>query len=886
MNGHNLFSSLGDLDRIPAMIGFHFFFTLGCLMATAPSGDLPMLKIFTHEPGVYKVHFEELNLNHDANRPLQSSRIGLFNEGKPVPIWLEDGGDGTFGPGDWFEFQADVLHGEHSFFHEYSSVNVFILSFEEEQPQRMQPFSLSGDPSQGIDEDHDLCFRGVFRMEIDSLLGRFRVEKNQPHELWFWHKLTCTDQSPFEQEFDLPDLNESGEFELRIGLRGWSQLPPQFSDKLDHVVHVSLNGNRLEDLSWDGASEYQHGFTELPVSMLSRGKNKIRLEVPYRKDAETGGVLIDVSLLNWLEIKYPKSSVASAHAQSRFMPVDSHHGVACLRTHLNEGVLAFGQNGSRWRVDGGSKSRAGRPGLVFQQKESAFFVTGPQSFKTILGIGEIPKNDLKARQRADYLVITHPTLRDEILPLVQLHLDRGLSVKVVDVFDIYNAFNHGIMHPKAIKAFLSYAYHEWDRPSPRFVLLVGDASWDTKNQKIEDEKYPDWSYYLHHKTRFIKNGSSFYNGAVENNRNLIPSSTFFMADGHAASDNYFVCVEGDDMYPDMAIGRFPVTTPTELRGIVEKTVRHVSELKVGPWRVTNLFITAANRGFVNNTEVLAQDLGKQGFMADKLYLKPVEADFEVHSRSIIDSLNEGRRLVYFYGHGGRYIWRTGRPDFHKKRDLFTLDHLDELENVDKLAVVMSFTCYSSPFDHPGADSIGEKFLRIPNAGAVGFIGASWRNTPTMVMNRAFMEAYSKPGTLGEALSIAKKSIKDPIIVETYCLLGDPAVPILIPSLSVSLSCREDLEAGEYIIEGRHDDRLWSGNGIVQVSAADGPTVHSDSFNFEKGLFSLKMKKTLQANRLVVYLWNEEMGKEAMGVLEVDDSAGSVPANDKNSRREL
>jgi len=71
--------------------------------------------------------------------------------------------------------------------------------------------------------------------------------------------------------------------------------------------------------------------------------------------------------------------------------------------------------------------------------------------------------------------------------------------------------------------------------------------------------------------------------------------------------------------------------------------------------------------------------------------------------------------VVFNGHGGRYIWRTGWPDLTKNHDLFTLDDLDNLQPTTRLPVVLSLTCYSAPFDHPLADSIGEKLLRIKEA---------------------------------------------------------------------------------------------------------------------------------------------------------------------------
>ena len=38
----------------------------------------------------------------------------------------------------------------------------------------------------------------------------------------------------------------------------------------------------------------------------------------------------------------------------------------------------------------------------------------------------------------------------------------------------------GFKEYEAIRDFLSFAYHQWRRPSPRYVLLLGDANHDPR----------------------------------------------------------------------------------------------------------------------------------------------------------------------------------------------------------------------------------------------------------------------------------------------------------------------------------------------------------------------------------------------------------------------
>ena len=96
-------------------------------------------------------------------------------------------------------------------------------------------------------------------------------------------------------------------------------------------------------------------------------------------------------------------------------------------------------------------------------------------------------------------------------------------------------------------------------------------------------------------------------------------------------------------------------------------------------------------------------------------------------------------------------------------------------------MVLSMTCYSAPFDNPTEDSIGERFLREADKGAIAVFAASWRNTPSPAYSKGVIEELLKPGaTIGEAIVRAKQRSQDRTLVEMYNLLGDPAVVLERP----------------------------------------------------------------------------------------------------------
>ena len=193
-----------------------------------------------------------------------------------------------------------------------------------------------------------------------------------------------------------------------------------------------------------------------------------------------------------------------------------------------------------------------------------------------------------------------------------------------------------------------------------------------------------------------------------------------------------------------------------------------------------LWITNEDPHFQQWSDELATWLETRGFTSEKMYPSP-GGKTEEEQQALLDALNRGQLLVHFMGHGGRFIWRTGPPDWTKHRDLINLTDIDKLAPHDRLPVILSMTCYSAPFDHPKADSIGEKFLRAPSRGAVAVVAASWRNAPYKTTSETVVREMSRPGaTLGEALQAAKQQVRDIEFIKQYNLLGDPALRLALP----------------------------------------------------------------------------------------------------------
>jgi hypothetical protein len=91
-----------------------------------------------------------------------------------------------------------------------------------------------------------------------------------------------------------------------------------------------------------------------------------------------------------------------------------------------------------------------------------------------------PSSWHQAGRAADLVVFVQEDFLESLKPLKALREAQGLSVALIDVEDLYDEFTFGMKTPQAMKNFLSEARSFWEK-APRFVSLVGDATFDPRN---------------------------------------------------------------------------------------------------------------------------------------------------------------------------------------------------------------------------------------------------------------------------------------------------------------------------------------------------------------------------------------------------------------------
>jgi len=697
------------------------FLTMIPLITACTSARLPsaMVKIYVEEDGLYRVTAAALR---EAGLDLgDASMVQLTNRGQEVPFRL--GGGRALA----IEFYGLANRSR------YSRANVYWLSLGQAGKRMAERKVRTGGAV-----SFPTSFATTIHLEEDLL---YWPKAPQGADHWYWRSLSAPSSAVFA--FSLPHPTADGGTLRALLLGGTSD-----SVQPDHHLRILLNGQPIADITWDGQEEHLVEAA-IPPSSLHEGENTILVEAP----GDTGAKA-DIALLDWFEIDYQRRFVAEGdclefegQAGAYRMTGFSRGDVEVFDITDPESVVHLSGYAVERRSDGYavsfSDSAVGR---------RRYLAVSSKAIKNPARIVPVSPTDLRAPDnQADYIVITHPDLRQSIQPLVEWRRAQGLRVAVATVDQIYDEFSHGLADPTAIHDFLRYAHEHWAKPAPRYVLLVGDASYDYR----DNLKAP--------------------------NKNLVPTyllETYFV--GETASDNWFVRLD-DDGLPDMAIGRLPAKNAAEVKAVVDKIVGYERSPASGEWRKRILFVADDDDStFESISDELAKSCLPPGYQAMKVYLSAF-ADPQESKARIVEEINNGSLIVSYIGHAALDVWAKER--------IFASKDISSLHNRGKLPFVVTMTCLDGYFHHPEADCLAEELLLAEGKGAIACFAPTSESLPSGqgVLVKALFQALfaGDSPTIGEAIMRAKRSLPNggrgyEDLIETYTLLGDPALRLKRP----------------------------------------------------------------------------------------------------------
>lgn len=372
--------------------------------------------------------------------------------------------------------------------------------------------------------------------------------------------------------------------------------------------------------------------------------------------------------------------------------------------------------------------------------------------------------------RSDLLIVAPAAFADALKPFVDAK-SAQMGVQLETLERILKSSRGGDDAEK-LKRFL---YAAWSKSQTRYVLLVGDADVLPVRYMVLDRVTPaafDYAFYP----------SDLYYADVAK-----PDGSF--DDWNGAKDGfhvkYFGEVRGEknksdpmnydaiSYVPELAVGRWPVSTPEEVKAVAEKSLaweRAVRDGKV-PARVamvaTGGWVDA--RGLMNESGALLK-----GWTVDHRFYKDGGSsggDPGPEQAEVVKLLNTGEALVLHAGHGADDRWEGS----------LGAGAIKQLTNNPVCPVMMSAGCSTARFatlppyeayedaagkEHKGTNAgevftapppppscyargphnmtgLGEMLVRAPGAGAVAYIGCNTGSQPCgLTLMRGFVETLA------------------------------------------------------------------------------------------------------------------------------------------------
>ena len=409
--------------------------------------------------------------------------------------------------------------------------------------------------------------------------------------------------------------------------------------------------------------------------------------------------------------------------------------------------------------------------------------------KTPEYVYNITNQNHHADPQADMVIIiaTSQKLLKQAQRLANFHSERdGLRVNIVPADELYNEFGSGTPDANAYRRYLKMLYDRatTEADMPRYLLLFGDCVWDNRLLTSACRALSADDLLLCHESEDSYSLTKCY------------------------VDDGFFCLldDGEGENPltsdklDVAVGRFPVTTEADAKTMVDKVMGYVENKNAGSWQNTLVFMgdDGNNNLHMKDQDETAEMVAERhpGFAIKKIMWDAYERvstatgnSYPEVTRLIKQQQQQGALIMDYAGHGSE------RQISHEK----VINATDFLQFTNaNLPLWITASCDIMPYDGT-TETIGENAVLNSKGGAVAFFGTT-RTVYTnynKVINQAYLRHVLAKDTDGKALTIgeAQRRAKNELIelgsdrTENklqYALLGDPAMRLNLPSLTVSI----------------------------------------------------------------------------------------------------
>ncbi|MFO7895308.1 MAG: C25 family cysteine peptidase [Candidatus Cloacimonadales bacterium] len=319
--------------------------------------------------------------------------------------------------------------------------------------------------------------------------------------------------------------------------------------------------------------------------------------------------------------------------------------------------------------------------------------------------------------------------------------------------------------------------------------------------------------------------------------------------GGAAVDPNLGLLVGNDIYPDLIVGRFSGNTPEHITTQVEKTITYEQNPPAGDWFSKGLGIGShegAGQGDDGESDYEHMGVIKNNKLLPFTYTEVAEAYMSPPVSAVSGPVDDGLSIINYVGHGSKTSWVTSG---------FSNTNVNALTNGDKMPFIITVACVNGDFQ-TGGDCFAEAWMKKSGGGAVGIyastINQSW--APPMkgqdYMNDLLIGGYDYDANPGNGMNVDVQktsygaicfngsilmAMEDPSggpsMLETWIIFGDASLQVRtdVPeTLTLSneavlsgIDFTTTITAGGSAVEGALVSLYQDGEAFTGISDADG-----------------------------------------------------------------
>jgi len=807
------------------------------------SGKWYKIKVF--QEGIFKLTYEDISGMGFSN----PSQVGIFGNGGDMvpllnatpryddlletPLYINKGTDGVFNQGDYILFYGkgpvswsyNPASGlfEHRINLYSPATYYFVTAGMGEGPDIIDSPPVTGSPDIEVSDFSDHAFHE---------LNRYNFLKSGRQ--WFGERI---DYTGYDTTFVFEGLTTASPVRAKLNVVSRSAGTKIFTLKNENTTlgTISVGGVILSNTTGIYANQKSAVFT------FSAGGDQINLALTYNKSESTDEGFLDYMTMNVRRSialtgnslffrdettsgsdQIARYTVENCNLQTQVWDITDRYNIRRIPAQLNGTTLTFSDSTQVLKEYVALNTSADFP--------------KPEIDASHNDIGPVVNQNLHATGPCQMIIVTHPRFMAAADSLAEFHRQKDqLSVFVASTEQIYNEFSSGAPDISAIRDLAKMIYYRStsDQNRLRYLLLLGDGSYNNISPATGNS-----NFIPTYQSESSLNASTSY-----------VSDDFFgyMDDGEGGSENM------ENFTLDLGVGRLPVKTTEEAISLYRKIKNYNTNTNKKDWRNNILFAGDDEDG--NLHMIQANSLADwvednyPVFVIKKVFLDAYQqvststgARYPDVNRILGENIKKGLLIYNYTGHGGE----IGLAAEH----ILMREDLESLTNSGNLPLFVTATCEFSRFDDLTENegilientSAGETSLLNPNGGSIALFSTTrivysdrnhYLNTKFyhVVFQRDVNGNYYR---LGDIIRMTKDSAGTDRNKLNFILLGDPALTLAIPKLSVvtdSLNGKsvyelvDTLKAFSHIrmsghIEDENHQMIPDYNGIVYPSVYD------------------------------------------------------------------